>query len=901
MKQYCIISHTHWDREWYMPLEQMRLRLVDLIDRCLTLLERESGYIFHLDAQTVVLEDYLSVRPEEKERLMRPIREGRLLVGPWYLQNDFFLTSGEATVRNLQEGLRLTKTFGCDAEPVGYAPDQFGQISQLPQILHGFGIDSFVFGRGVSDRHRDGSGKWVNSRHPAEFIWEGPDGSHVLAVFMPFWYNNLQRLPADPDKALFRLRELKEWFAPLTATPYLLMMNGVDHLEAQDDLPAIIDRVRPRLAADEQLVQTSLPAYIAAVRDDLAKNHTALSVHRGDMRCCDDGALLKGTLSSRIYLKQQNDALQDQLECRLEPLYALLELSGASGCQSRDHMRYMWKKLLRTHPHDSICGCSRDEVHDRMEQSYASLRRTVGEWTRRGMQTAADHLCRLDGASYHIVIANTLPFARREVVDCQIELPVDEAKSGVTLKNERGETIPCEVLSVCDDFHNEFTPLNLPLRFPVKRVMLRFTAELPAFGFADVSLLTEGMPLCPLPEREEPVTDRAVLENAWIRVTVYPNGRVALEDKVSGHCIEDALDIEDCADRGDSYLFRPGDEPALYWRDSPAEVTVTGQGTQIRRCTIRRTMTVPARYDFEKRCRTGAVLLTVSLTLSLSAVSPVLSVSYRFFNPACDHRLRLILRTGIETTKLLADAPFDVIVREDADQYPDTVNPVWPNTSFAALEAQNAGVALLTAGQREVEHLPEQRAMALTLLRATGVIGRDTETLIAQGTQWDCPGNQCLRELWGTVGVLFFSEGGRSDLPAAARRFRNPPPALFAPTDPHRFLCGCTAVQASATEEKFFYPDPYAGLRIPTQQPILSVSGEGVEVTALKPADGEKAIALRLVNLSDCETEATVKADCRIVSSDLREKRGELLGEGMAAFGLRPREIRTVLLMDPLP
>ena len=95
------------------------------------------------------------------------------------------------------------------------------------------------------------------------------------------------------------------------------------------------------------------------------------------------------------------------------------------------------------------------------------------------------------------MIANTLPFARREVVDCQIELPVDEAKSGVTLKNERGETIPCEVLSVCDDFHNEFTPLNLPLRFPVKRVMLRFTAELPAFGFADVSLLTEGMPALP--------------------------------------------------------------------------------------------------------------------------------------------------------------------------------------------------------------------------------------------------------------------------------------------------------------------------------------------------------------------------------------------------------------------
>ena len=899
MKVYCIISHTHWDREWYMPLEQMRLRLVDLIDRCLTLLEREPDYIFHLDAQTVVLEDYLSVRPGERERLMRLIREGRLLVGPWYLQNDFFLTSGEATVRNLQVGQFLTAAFGCTAEPVGYAPDQFGQISQLPQILREFGIGSFVFGRGVSNQRRNAAGEWVKAPHPAEFIWEGPDGSRVLAVFMPFWYNNLQRLSADPDRALDRLRELKTWFAPLTATPYLLLMNGVDHLEAQDDLLSILRTLRPRLDADEQLCQTSLPAYIAAVREDIAAHHTPLTVHRGEMRTCDDGALLKGTLSSRIYLKQENDALQDWLECRLEPLYALLELAGARGCQSHDHMTMMWKKLLRTHPHDSICGCSRDEVHDRMEQSYASLRRTADECTRRGLRPAADHLPCPPGVPYHLVAANTLPFARREVIDCTVELPTDEAACGLTLKNRCGEPIPFEVLSVCDDYHNEFSPLNLPLRFPAKRAVLRFSAELPAFGFSQVQLIPGGAPLTPLPVRDEPVRDSTVLENACLRVTVHADGRVDMEDKLTGRRIDNVLDFEDCADRGDSYLFGPDGTPPLYARDFPAEVTLAGQGGLLTQCRIRRTMRIPARYDFARRCREGETALTLDLTLTLPPDSPVLSLGYRFINPACDHRLRLIVCTGLSTTRLLADAPYDVIERNDADHFPTTVNPVWPNTSFAALEADGAGVALLTAGQREVEHLPDAQAMALTLLRATGVIGRSADTLEAQGSQWDCPGNQCLRELSGTVGLLLYTGSGRSVLPRAARRFRNPPPVLFAPTDPRRFLCGCTAVQAAATEEKFFYPDPYAGLHIPAQTPLFTVTGEGVDVTAVKEAENADGIALRLVNLNEEDTAVTVTADRTICASDLREEPGEPLGEGCVTLSLRSREIRTVLLMNP--
>ena len=147
MKKFLVISHTHWDREWYMPFALFRQKLVDLIERLLEIIEKDPDYIFHLDAQTVVLEDYLEIHPERREILEKYITSGNIRVGPWYLQNDFYLSSGEATVRNLQLGRELANAFGRCGK-VGYMPDQFGLVSQIPQIFAGFGIDRFLFGRG---------------------------------------------------------------------------------------------------------------------------------------------------------------------------------------------------------------------------------------------------------------------------------------------------------------------------------------------------------------------------------------------------------------------------------------------------------------------------------------------------------------------------------------------------------------------------------------------------------------------------------------------------------------------------------------------------------------------------------------------------------------------------------
>ena len=227
-----LVPHTHWDREWYQTFQQFRMRLVHAIDRLLDILDHDPAFThFMLDGQTIVLDDYLEVRPENAERLKNYIRSGRIQVGPWYLQPDEFLVSGESLVRNLQIGLRQAAECGGQMR-AGYVPDTFGHIAQLPQILRGFGIDNVVFWRGVGAE-----------AHKSEFFWEAPDGTQVLVIFLAgaMGYSNARDMPLDPEEFAARVELLAAPLLPMATTDTLLFMNGSDHLEPQEGLPKTIE------------------------------------------------------------------------------------------------------------------------------------------------------------------------------------------------------------------------------------------------------------------------------------------------------------------------------------------------------------------------------------------------------------------------------------------------------------------------------------------------------------------------------------------------------------------------------------------------------------------------------------------------------------------------------------
>ncbi|MBA2285448.1 MAG: hypothetical protein H0W02_08205 [Ktedonobacteraceae bacterium] len=385
-----LVPHTHWDREWYQTFQQFRIRLVRTIDKLLDILDHEPGFsYFMLDGQTIVLDDYLEVEPEQEERLKKHTRAGRILVGPWYLQPDEFLVSGESLIRNLQIGLKRAAEFG---EPmrVGYLPDCFGHIAQMPQILQGAGIDTAVFWRGVGAEARE-----------SEFYWAAPDGTQVLVIYLPDGYGNARMMPLTPEDFATRVELLTIPLLAKATTNTVLFMNGSDHLEAQAGLPATIKAANALLAhidpRHEQILKRfahasqngkphysgihlqigTLPQYIAAIRaHNEQPGEAPFRTLSGEMRDSQYAHLLPSVLSTRMWIKQQNAVTEHLLEHWVEPLAAWAWQLGAAYPQGL--VRLAWRYLLQNHPHDSICGCSVDQVHRENSVRFAQSQQ-IGE------------------------------------------------------------------------------------------------------------------------------------------------------------------------------------------------------------------------------------------------------------------------------------------------------------------------------------------------------------------------------------------------------------------------------------------------------------------------------------------------------------------------------------------
>ena len=130
------VISTHWDREWYQTFQDFRFQLVRLLDRVIVALQ--DGTLqgpFQTDGQAIMLQDYLEIRPERTELVKQLVREGKLIVGPWYVLPDEFTVSGEALVRNLRMGAELVRAMGAEPSKAGFLCDMFGHTGQMPQIF----------------------------------------------------------------------------------------------------------------------------------------------------------------------------------------------------------------------------------------------------------------------------------------------------------------------------------------------------------------------------------------------------------------------------------------------------------------------------------------------------------------------------------------------------------------------------------------------------------------------------------------------------------------------------------------------------------------------------------------------------------------------------------------------
>ncbi|MFM2106706.1 MAG: hypothetical protein RL338_1738 [Chloroflexota bacterium] len=363
--RFVIVAHTHWDREWYEPFAVFQRRLVELFDGLLELLPREPAFRhFHLDGQSAMIDDYLALRPEREPELRALFHAGRLSIGPWFTQMDEFLTSGESTIRNLEWGLARARSFGIES-PVGgpwagYLPDQFGHIGQMPQLLRRAGIDRAVLWRGVP-----------SAIDRASFTWRSPDGSEVLAEYYAYGYELgagiRDRLASAGDLGA-ELERIAAVVAPMADRPMAIIPVGGDHSVPMAPMATL-------LAAAREL--TGLDIGIGSIAEFLGQAPPPVDppTWAGELRAAARPPLLPNVYSARPHQKRRRARLEARLERYAEPLTALVhEPDGAATALTE-----VWRRLLWNGAHDSVCGCSHDQVARDVDARFQEAEELVEE------------------------------------------------------------------------------------------------------------------------------------------------------------------------------------------------------------------------------------------------------------------------------------------------------------------------------------------------------------------------------------------------------------------------------------------------------------------------------------------------------------------------------------------
>jgi len=398
-----VVPHTHWDREWYATFATFRQQLVELWDELLALTEADPDFRFLMDGQTVVIDDYLEVRPEAKARLERAVARGQIQVGPWYTLPDEFLVSGETLIRDLQRGIGSADAHGGSMR-VGYLPDSFGHAAQMPQLYRQLGFRHAAVWRGVPlaiDR--------------VAFIWEAPDGSRILTAYLGNSYSHGVDLPTEPDALATRIAAALQAIEPFHPTTEVLLMNGNDHVLPQRALSAAVRAASGRLNGT-RIRLARLDDYLATLPQ------REWPLWRGELRSSARANVLMGTLSVRVREKQRYAQATRRLERVAEPLAAL---TGVDVARALDQA---WTLLLQNAAHDTACGSGIDAVAAESGQRSADAFTLASSVLQRALPRLAG-----DGQVW-----NPSPFARRGVVEIEGTPTRTSMISGCSVGSLRG-------------------------------------------------------------------------------------------------------------------------------------------------------------------------------------------------------------------------------------------------------------------------------------------------------------------------------------------------------------------------------------------------------------------------------------------------------------------------------
>lgn len=804
-----LVSHTHWDREWYRTFQVFRARLVDTVDRVLDLLAEDPGFRFMLDGQAVVLEDYAEIRPGRMEELRRRCVEGRLAIGPWYVQPDSLLPSGEAHVRNLLEGRRASAQYG-PVSTVAYTPDSFGHPAQFPQLFAGFGLEAFVYWRGHG-------AEW--DRLPAEYDWVGPDGTTLLACHLGRGYfSAASDVGSELTEIVAAVAETAKALADRTRSGVILLMNGIDHHPPD---PRTSELARELGAVSGLDVRRGLiDEFVAEVR----KAEVERPRYEGELVGARVAPLLPGVWSTRSWIKLANRAAESALEGWAEPWVALGSQLGLPD--ERPALRVAWRSLLVNQAHDSICGCSRDEVHEQMRSRFDTARELAEETTTRALERIAglDPLRRPPwDDELDLAVFNPSPHPRSD----RVRFVFDPHPYMVPSPDPTRMIHPTRMLDragaayTVDGSPARFTPIDEPggvVLLPDRRTYaLEFVArDVPAFGWKRVRVRRAEIPSACAEQRSEvqPGSPEASIEADDIRVALAADG--TFDVTLGGRTFSGLGALVSEGDRGDSYDFDPisgGDVCGA----SVTRAERRRHPSGLQELVVEQVMRVPAGLAKDRESRGEAQIdLPIRTRVRVAPGVQRIDMLIRIDNTARDHRLRVLFPVeGAATCR--AATTFDV-VRRSQDPVDDSE---WvqkaPSTFVHQGFVHAGGLCVGAPGLAEAEW--DGRTITLTLLRAVGFLSRHD-----------------LRSRPGPAGPCMRTPGAQCQGLLGARIF------LLPDLDPGAVRAAELGLQAVPAG-----PQPLA----PHGEPLLELLPRALQLTALKPAEDGDGWVVRVCNPTD--------------------------------------------------
>ena len=914
------VPHFHWDREWYEPFQVFRHRLVAALDTVLATAEADPGFRFTVDGQMAAIEDYLQMRPANRDRVAALVATGQLAIGPWLILLDEFLCSGETIVRNLRMGWQAAAELG-GSMPVGYLPDMFGHIAQMPQILARAGIGHAALWRGVPG---------TVGGHA--FRWRAPDGSEVRTEFLFDGYDNGLDVLLVPDQIGRALGEYAEMTAERWGGDPVLAMAGTDH-HAPD----------PRLAAWLRTAAEGGRDITIATIDEYVRDHATDEVGAvvvGELRSHVRGNILPGVLSARLRLKQAM-AVAERTVDHAERLTAQW-----SARDDSPFLALAWHKIIESTAHDSVVGSGTDETADQVEARLAEATQAA-----RAVRDAAlaEAAARVPSDAY--LIANPLPVPRTTLIEMDVVTPA--AGGGLVAIAADGTVHPvqptAQAPTVLSDERMDASQLERVLRRIHRRELFgrlidRYeltpgelvfhVAEVPAAGPFDLLILRREVAaaaaahpgewsvrtlaearttvLAPItvpasglatlrvvpaaatrreeastgstaagpyavrsPEAQAPATatDRG-LSNGLVEVVIRDDGTFDVTG-ADGTVLRGVGRLVDGGDRGDSYNYGPPAGDRLI--DEPAVVTIepVEDGPLRARVLITRSYDWPVSIAGDRDRRSPRTTRTpVETVVEVRAGEPFVRVGISFLNQSADHRLRLHVPLPVPAAMSAAAGQFAVTERGLTaeggwGEYPI---PTFPAESFVS-----AGMATVLLDHTTEYELVGGGELALTLLRAIGSISVNIHPYRDEpaATEIPAPGAQDLGVRVAHRFAVVPSANGWPGAVALADLFR------------HEVL----AVRGSAPAGGPLPPDA-AGIRV--ESPDVTVSsirrvvdehrGPGTEVRLIAMSDAGAA-----ARLTGAFTEAT--------TVDLL---GRAFGTTSAVGGLEldlgPWEIRTVVV-----